>query len=299
MGETSAGAAGAGDARNADNGGNSRDPRGADLLVITNNRARVFQRSIIRGATEIGDARGYRVDVLEVPRPNAAAEALSALEEPPAGVLLVADVLPDEAVRELVRRGVTLSLVSHQIAGLEAPSIMHDNAQGIALLSAHLLDACGRNEPVFLRGSERQLDAAQRERAWRRELMRRSMPLDEARFLRGEFEPTTAAASLAAFLDAGGELDALLAADYPMAIAAIELLRARGLVVPDDVVVAGFGDAPEAQNAGLTCVAADVVELGRRAARQLVGQVEGLAMHGLTLLSTTLVQRESTSRVPA
>ena len=266
-----------------------------DLLVITNNRARVFQRSIIRGASDVGEARGYRFDVLEVPRPTAADEALAALASPPAGVLLVADVLPDEAVHELVRRGVTLTLVSHRIADLHAPSIMHDNAQGIALLSAHLLDAGGRRSPVFLRGSERQLDAGQRERAWRRELMRRSLPIDDARFLRGDFEPATAAAALEAYLDADGTLDAVVAADYPMAIAAMNTLRTRALRVPEDVAVVGFGDAPEARKASLTCVSADVVELGRRAARQLVGQVEGLEIRGLTLLSTTLVSRGSTA----
>jgi len=265
-----------------------------DLLVITNNRARVFQRSIIQGASEVAAARGYRVDVLEVPRPTVADEVLAALQRPPSGVLLIADVLLDEAVHELVGRGITLTLVSHRVARLEPPAIMHDNAQGMALLSTHLLDECGRRNPVFLRGSERQVDARQRERAWRRELMRRSLPFDESRFLRGEFEPDTAAASLATFLDEGGTLDALVAADYPMATAAMELLRNRGLRVPTDVAVAGFGDAPEALEASLTCVAADVVELGRRAARQLVGQVEGLEIRGLTLLSTNLVPRGST-----
>lgn len=274
--------------------GGAPSKAGADLLVVTNNRSRVFQRSIIKGASEVAESRGYRIDVLEVPRPTAADEALEALERRPAGVLLVADVLPDAAVRELVQRGITLTLVSHRVADLEPPSIMHDNAQGIALLSSHLLDACGRRSPVFLRGSERQLDAGQRERAWRRELMRRSLRIEEARFLRGEFEPATAAASLAAYLEEGGALDALIAADYPMAIAAMELLRARGLRVPEDVAVAGFGDAAEAQKASLTCVGADVLELGRRAARQLVGQVEGLEIRGLTLLSTVLVQRGST-----
>ena len=270
------------------------DGRLDDLLVITNAADRVFQRSILSGAQEIGSARGLRVGVLEVPRRTRAAHALEALERPPAGVLLVADVLPDEAVDRLVRRGVTLTLVSHRIEGLEVPSIMHDNEHGIGLLAAHLLDDRGRSRPVFLRGSPRQLDARQREEAFRRECMRRSPDLAAPVFLRGDFEPDTATASLARHLDDGGRVDALLGADYPMAIAAADLLRSRGLRVPEDVAVAGFGDAPEAEAAGLTTVAADVVELGRRAARQLVGQMDGLEVRGLTLLSTTLAARAST-----
>jgi DNA-binding LacI/PurR family transcriptional regulator len=60
------------------------------------------------------------------------------------------------------------------------------------------------------------------------------------------------------------------------------------------VAVVGFGDGPEAAQAGLTTVAADITELGRRAARQLIGQIEGLRIRGLTLLSTELIEREST-----
>lgn len=268
---------------------------GDGLLVITNATERVFQRSILRGAREIGAARGLRVEVLEVPRRTAASRALVAPGRPPAGVLLVADVLPDEAVQELVGRGVTLTLVSHRIEGLDVPSIMHDNEHGIALLAAHLLDERGCRRPVFLRGSPRQLDARQREEAFRRECMRRSPGLSEPVFLDGDFEPATAASSLQRFLEEGGTLDGLLGADYLMAIAAKERLESHGVRVPDDVAIAGFGDGVEAARAGVTTVAADVVELGRRAARQLVGQIDGLEVRGLTLLSTTLLPRASTA----
>lgn len=72
------------------------------------------------------------------------------------------------------------------------------------------------------------------------------------------------------------------------------IIQAAGLRVPEDVAVVGFGDGPEAARAGLTTVAADVVELGRRGARQLIGQIEGLRIRGLTLLSTELVERATT-----
>lgn len=270
-----------------------------DLLVVTNNRQRVFQRSIIDGAREGAAARGYGLDVLELPQPTDAEAALGALRRTPAGVLLVADVLPDTAVARLWDEGITLTLVSHRVQGLAAPSIMHDNGQGIEQLAAHLLDEGGRRRPLFLRGSPRQLDARQREQAFRRELMRRTLNVDRVPFVRGDFEPDTAREELARQLDREPGFDALLAADYLMAIAARELLQARGVRVPEEVAVAGFGDGPEAEASGLTTVAADVVELGRRAARQLVGQIEGLRVRGLTLLSTTLLRRESTALAAA
>jgi DNA-binding LacI/PurR family transcriptional regulator len=267
------------------------------LLLITNNRERVFQRGIIEGATQIGRERGYRLDVLEMPRRNEAAERLEDALASRAGVMLVADVLPDEAVARLHASGLPLTLVSHRVADLDVPAIMHDNRQGIALLCGELLDRRGCRNPVFIMGSGRQQDADEREEAYRRELMRRDLPIDESRFLPGQFEPEQAAAALAGFLADGGSLDGLLAADYLMAIACLAVLRSSGLDVPEDVAVLGFGDGPEAAAAGLTTVAADVVELGRRGARQVIGQVEGLRVRGLTLLSTTIVARDSTGRI--
>jgi hypothetical protein len=57
-------------------------------------------------------------------------------------------------------------------------------------------------------------------------------------------------AELAGFLAGGGELDSVVAADYLMAIACMGELRRRGLRVPGDVTVIGFGDGPEAEAAG-------------------------------------------------
>jgi DNA-binding LacI/PurR family transcriptional regulator len=82
-----------------------------------------------------------------------------------------------------------------------------------------------------------------------------------------------------------------------MALAAMDVLKSEGYRIPEDIAVVGFGDGVEAANAGLTTVAADIVELGRRGARQLLHQLEGHRIRGQTLLSTTLITRDTT-RLP-
>jgi DNA-binding LacI/PurR family transcriptional regulator len=57
--------------------------------------------------------------------------------------------------------------------------------------------------------------------------------------------------------------------------------------------VVGFGDAPEAEAAGLTVVAADVIEQGRRTARQLISQIEGQRISGVTVLQVRLIVRDT------
>lgn len=268
---------------------------GDQLLIVTNNRQRVFQRSIIAGVLEVGAHRDYQVEVREIPRHSDANGLLDELSDSDAGLMLIADVLPDDAIAALHEAGRSITLVSHQVPGLEVASIVHDNSHGIELLAAEVFERCSRRAPVYIRGSGRQRDAVERESAFRRELMRRDLPVDEDRFLDGGFEPTQAAEAMQRFLTSGGSIDALVAADYLMAISCLEVLRSCEYDVPSHVVVTGFGDGPEAEAAGLTTVAADVVELGRRAARQLAAQREGMQIRGLTLLSTMLVRRSTSS----
>jgi len=81
-----------------------------------------------------------------------------------------------------------------------------------------------------------------------------------------------------------------------MAIAALETLSAHGYRVPEEIAVVGFGDGAEAQAVGLTTVAADIVSLGQQGARQLLGQIDGLHIEGITMMSTHLVVRSTTCR---
>jgi LacI family transcriptional regulator len=123
--------------------------------------------------------------------------------------------------------------------------------------------------------------------------MRYNITLPDSHFLRGDFSAPVAAASVQQLIDGGADFDAIISADYVMGIAAVEVLGRNGRRVPEDVSVVGFGDAPEAEAAGLTTVAADIVEQGRRAARQLISQDQGMRITGVTVLSVRLMVRET------
>jgi DNA-binding LacI/PurR family transcriptional regulator len=269
------------------------------IYIVTNFPTAVFQRDVIAGAREICDARGYPVEVVEVAQlPSDPLNHWVRFNEMPPGILVITGVLDDAILENLYKLGVPLSLVSHQIAGGHIPGVMPNNRQGIAMLMEHLVVQHGRRKPVFIQGYATQTDGIQRFTAFQQEVMRYNLKVPPEFYLPGEFTPEVAAASMERFLDEEPDFDSVVAADYLMAEAAMRVIKARGLRVPEDVAVVGFGDAPEAAQAGMTTVAADVTELGRRAARQLIGQTEGLRIRGLTLLSTALLERETTrSRV--
>ena len=268
----------------------------ARLLVITNDASAVFQRNVIAGARDVASQQGYDVVVKSLfddpSNSDSIADSLSSAD----GLLVVANVLSDEELRHIHNSGLPMTLVSHFVPGVPVPSVVSDNTRGIAQLVNHLVHDCGRRQIVFIQGNMEQRDGIKRDLAFRNELIRHDLAIHNEYFLKGDFDPQIATESVRQLLDQERVFDALLASDYLMAVEAVKVLRKAGIRVPEDVCVVGFGDGPEAADAGLTVVAADVIEVGRRGARQLIGQVEGLSIQGLTILSTTLVERDSSVR---
>ena len=266
------------------------------LLVITNYADAIFQQNVIAGASDVANRHGYDV-IVESREENASNSSFLASLELVDAVLVIANVLSDEELRDIHQFGLPVTLVSHIVPEVSVPAVVSDNKRGIAQLVNHLVNDCGRSQIAFIQGDMEQRDGIKRDQAFRNELVRHDLNVNDAYFLKGNFEPRLAAQSVRLFLERNVDFDALLASDYLMAVNAITELQEVGLRVPEDICVVGFGDGYEAEKAGLTVVAADIVEVGRRGARQLIGQIEGLHIQGLTILSTTLIERNSTLRV--
>jgi LacI family transcriptional regulator len=261
------------------------------LGVITNNQHAVFQSNIIAGVREIAAAHNLSVVVDSlaegrVPRRPVSLD-LRALE----GVVVIADVLSENELRALYEQGKPITLVSHYLPHLPIPAVISNNARGMQQLVQHVIERCGRRRFVYIRGEPTQRDSIEREMAFVDELIRHQLP--DAYLLRGDFDPDVAVVSLQALIDQKAVFDAVVAADYRMGAAVLEVLERAGYRVPQDVSVTGFGDGVEAETHGLTTVAANVIEQGRRAARQVIGQTRGLTIRGLTVLNTELVLRRT------
>jgi DNA-binding LacI/PurR family transcriptional regulator len=85
----------------------------------------------------------------------------------------------------------------------------------------------------------------------------------------------------------------VIAADYVMGIAALETLLNARISVPGAVSVVGYGDDQAAEVAGLTTVSANIRELGQRAARQIISQIDGMHISGTTTINVKLIVRDS------
>ena len=146
------------------------------------------------------------------------------------------------------------------------------NVDGGARLVAALV-ARGRRRFAILGGPEELVTTQHRVAGFRRALA--AAGLEPLLVVRGEFTSDGGREAAEACLAAAGPGSegadqplCLLAVNDVMALGALAAVRARGLVVPDDVEVAGFDDIPTLRDLDppLTTFRLPLEEMGRRAA---------------------------------
>jgi LacI family transcriptional regulator len=111
----------------------------------------------------------------------------------------------------------------------------------------------------------------------------------------GDFSPASGAEAMTRLLDRGVAFDGVFVANSLMASGALSVLRDRGLRVPTDVGMVTFDNDFFTQSAQppLTTVEQPTVDVGREMADVLLRLIDGQRVHTVTMLPTTLIDRDS------
>ena len=140
----------------------------------------------------------------------------------------------------------------------DLPSVLVDNYQGVYDEVSHLIEVHGCHDIACIRGPEGNVEADERYRAYADALIAHDVPLDEKLVVTGGFSGASGEAAMTALLGKRKKIhfDALITVTDEVAMAAIEILQARGVRVPDDVAVVGFDDEGAAHIPPITSVRA-------------------------------------------
>jgi LacI family transcriptional regulator len=154
-------------------------------------------------------------------------------------------------------------------------TVTFDDLGGAYKATSYLIKK-GHRRIAHLQGDPRYATARDRREGYKRALADAGLPQDAALILGDTWEPKDAARATDQFLGLDSPPTAIFAANDTFAFAAIEVLRMRGLQVPDDMAIVGFDDIPLAQEVtpALTSVRIPLVELGQRAANMVLRLVD-------------------------
>lgn len=185
-------------------------------------------------------------------------------------------------------------VVAQASDGLSRRTVAVDQLRGAEMITAHLLEQ-GADTVWHIAGPDGWIESAQRIEGWRRALTSRGADVHEP--LTGDWSPERGyelGLKLARRTDVGG----VFVANDQMALGLLAAFHERGRLVPEDVLVAGFDDIPEALyfNPPLTTVRQDFAAIGLHAIRLLLDGIGGTTTGANITVPPVLVPRKSSLR---
>ena len=176
-------------------------------------------------------------------------------------------------------------------------SVRVDQEGGARLVTRHLL-AQGATTVRHVAGPSNWIEAESRITGWRDELERAKVAVPEV--LRGDWSPLSGY-DAGRVLAQSDELDAVFVANDQMALGVLRAFHEAGIRVPEDVLVAGFDDVPEAAfySPPLTTVRQDFITVGQRCIDLLIRHIsDGRLTERQSVVQAELMVRQSSLRKP-
>ena len=277
----------------------------AVALVIAESEDRIFGEpffaGVVRGISGALSSAGKQLVLLLSQAGSRSAHLHDYLSRQHVDGVLLLSLHDDDVLPEVIRsRSLPMVVGGRGVGGPETAWIDVDNEHGAALAARLLVDT-GCRVIGTITGPLDMTAGRDRYDGFRLALADAGHELPDELVAQGDFSQPSGARAMEELLARRPDLDGVFCANDPMAAAALQVLRAAGRTVPDDVSVIGFDDSPLALTTEppLTTVRQPPEEMGRAMVELLLAQLADEASVGETrVLGTSLVVRAST-RPPA
>ncbi|WP_180969001.1 LacI family DNA-binding transcriptional regulator [Microbacterium aurantiacum] len=213
------------------------------------------------------------------------------------GLMVLASSVPDDVLARLARR-IPVVVLAGPPRGDRYDHVTVSNTEAMAELTRLVLAQTDGSPPAFLAGPADSPDGLQRWEGFSTAISEAGIPIDDVTVVRGDF--TRASGRRAAERLLSGKLPAaMMSANDQMALGALDVLRAAGVRVPDDLLVTGFDgiEAAALSSPPLTTVRQPMIELGRAAVQVLARRLEQPDIDPVFVrLPLEIMLRESSAR---
>jgi LacI family transcriptional regulator len=151
----------------------------------------------------------------------------------------------------------------------------------------------GRTRIATIAGPQNMSAGIDRLQGWQLALNAAGLATDLVEY--GDFSPASGEEAMRKLLDRGVPFDGVFIASALMASGALALTRDREIRVPEDLGVVTFDNNYAAQSSQppLTTVEQPTIEVGREMADVLLRLIDGQRVHTVSMMPTTIVDRDS------
>jgi len=249
------------------------------LGVIVSRLDSPYFAHVVQGFQEVCDGQDYRV-LLEHTQHDPARELRQVnllLEHRVDGLLWIADHWTVHQARgwiaPLVKEGVSCVVTDDSGTADLVDTVTTEDFVGAREAVRHLI-ALGHRRIAHLSAGERLSNSRARREGYEAALRESGIPMDPALIVSDAYDIQNPEGDAAALFDSADPPTAVFTAHDDMALIMLQQLRRRGLRVPEDMSLIGYGDAEAAKYLDLTTVRQNPLEVGRQAARFLIARLE-------------------------
>ncbi|MGO1849978.1 LacI family DNA-binding transcriptional regulator [Microbacterium sp.] len=208
----------------------------------------------------------------------------------------------------VTKAGIPLVLVAREVPGLDVDFFSSDNQEGRRMTTRALLER-GARDIVLVEEDLQITTVAHRVDGFRNALEEHGIPFDSRRTALVPSRRTARGSSLwrgedayrvgVDLLESGRVPDAFLVGNDYFALGLYAVLRERGVRIPEDILIIGWGDYPFSRymDPPLSTVRLPVIDVARHATARLLALLDDTAAPGSSAeyLSPELMLRASTN----
>lgn len=208
------------------------------------------------------------------------------------GIVIIIPIEIDVSKIEAMCQGIPFVLLDNPLS--TSRSVAIDQLQGAHLATEHLLNL-GHTQIATLTGPLHWHDAKLRQQGFLDSL--RKAQLEPVYSVESDWSAKGGYTAMKKILKEKLEFSAVFAANDQMALGAMHALYEAGFSIPKDVSMIGFDDIPEASffYPPLSTVRQDFTKLGNHSVSALIHLIQNTPLPAQTLLSPSLVVRQSTA----
>jgi DNA-binding LacI/PurR family transcriptional regulator len=201
-------------------------------------------------------------------------------------------------LKQIQRKQIPIVLFNRDCGEIECSKVIIDNRKAAYEAVRHLYGQ-GYRKIAFLGGPDNVQISNRRIEGFQQAIAHLGLYQNPKYIQHADFTRKDAAEKTNFFLSLKPRPEAIIAFSDQMAISAVLTIKQAGYKIPEDLAIMGFNNEPGDQlmEPSLTSIDQPSFEMGKRAVRMLLDQIEGKNHPEVEILQSNLIPRKSTQKL--
>ena len=274
------------------------------LALVMTDITNPFWTTVARGVEDVAQANGYSTILCNTDESEDKQEHYlnMLLRRRIDGILLVPASSDDPKPVQLIQKqNIPVVLLDRHVANIQVDIVRADSEGGAYHLTEHLL-SLGHRRIALLTGRKTVSTAVERANGYLKALADAGVPNNKSQIYWGNFTIESGYTMTKNVISTTPPPTAIIAANNFIALGALQVLRATGWQVPNDIALVTFDDTPVTLpvDSFLTVLSQPAREMGQRAAQLLIdrlGETKDTEYRHLILPTEIIIRSSSGQRI--